>query len=81
MIRLAKHTKMPPEDAVKKAIDFFGPKGYGLKFIDNGPTCARFEGAGGMVEVTSSAEAKGASVEVVSQEWDAQAKEFMGKIR
>ena len=81
MIRLGKHTKMSPEDAVKKAIDFFGPKGYGLKFIDNGPLCAMFEGAGGTVEITACAEGKGASVEVVAQEWDAQAKEFMGKIR
>ena len=81
MLRLAKHTRMKPEDAIKKAIEFFGPKGHGLKVYDNGPTCARFEGAGGTVEVTSCAEDKGASVEVVSQEWDAQAKEFMGKIR
>ena len=80
MIRLAKHSKMKPEDAIKKAIDFFGPKGYGLKVFDNGPLCARFEGGGGSVEVTTCSEDKGASVEVVAQEWDAQAKEFMGKI-
>ncbi len=80
MIRLAKHTKMKPEDAIKRAIDFFGPKGYGLKEFDNGPLCAKFEGGGGMVEVTVCEEDKGASVEVVAQEWDAQAKEFMGKL-
>lgn len=81
MIRLAKHTRMKPEDAVSKAVEFFGPKGYGLKVFENGPLCAKFEGGGGSVEVTSCAEGKGATVEIVAQEWDAQAKEFMGKIR
>ena len=81
MIRLSKKTRMTPEDTIKKAVEFFGPKGYGLKVFDSGPLCAKFEGGGGSVEVTSCAEDKGASVEVVSQEWDTQAKEFMGKIK
>ncbi len=81
MIRLEKHIKMRPEGAIAKAIEFFGPNGLGLKVFESGPLCAKFEGAGGSVEVTTCAEDKGATVEIVAQEWDAQAKEFMGKIK
>ncbi len=81
MVRLAKKTKLKPEEAIRKAIDFFGPKGYGLKLYEDSPCCVKFEGGGGIVEVTSSAEEKGSSVEIVSQEWDVQAHEFMGKLK
>ena len=81
MLRLEKKTSLSPEDAVKRAIAFFGPKGYGLTVHEESATCAKFEGAGGTVEVTSCAEGKGSSVEVVSQEWDVQAKEFMSKMK
>jgi hypothetical protein len=81
MLRLEKKTKLSPEEAVKVAVAFFGPKGYGLKVHESSPTCAKFEGAGGTVEVTSCTEGKGSSVEILSQEWDVQAKEFMTKIK
>jgi hypothetical protein len=81
MIRLEKHTRMKAEQAISKAVEFFGPKGYGLEVNQSSPLGARFEGGGGMVEVTSRAEGKGATVEIVAQEWDIQAKEFMRKIR
>jgi hypothetical protein len=81
MLRLAKKTRLKPEEATRKAVDFFGPKGYGLKVNEDSPLHARFEGGGGIVEVTSTAEGKGTSVEIVSQEWDHQAHEFMGKLK
>ncbi len=81
MIRLEKHIRMKPEDAISKAVEFFGPKGYGLQVYESGPLCAKFEGGGGSVEVTSCADGKGATVEIVAQEWDNQAQEFMGKVR
>ena len=81
MLRLAKKTKLKPEETIRKAIDFFGPKGYGLKLHEDSPCCAKFEGGGGTVEVSSSAEEKGTSVEILSQEWDFQAREFMGKLK
>jgi hypothetical protein len=80
MIRLHKKASITPEKAIEKAVDFFGPKGYGLKVYDQGPTCVKFEGSGGDVEVTSCAEDKGSSVEIVSNEWEIQAREFMSKI-
>ena len=80
MLRMATTTKLTPEEAIKQAVKFFGPEGYGLEIKDQSPTCARFEGGGGHVEVTSCADEKGTSVELVSQEWDYQVREFLGKI-
>jgi hypothetical protein len=80
MLRLETKSKLSPEEAIKKAISYFGPKGYGLTIKEQGPTYAKFEGAGGTVEVTSCAEKKGSSLEVLSTEWDVQAKEFLTKI-
>ena len=81
MLRLAKKSRLAPEEAIKRAVAFFGPKGYGLSVSQQSPGCATFEGAGGEVEVTTCAEGKGSSVEVVSREWDEQAKEFINTIK
>ena len=80
MLRMAVKTKLSPEETVKRAIEFFGPNGYGLEIREQSPTCACFEGGGGGVDVITCAEEKGASVDLVSREWDYQVKEFMSKI-
>ena len=80
MLRMATRTKLSPEEAIKRAVKFFGPDGHGLKVKEQSATRASFEGGGGIVEVTACAEEKGTSVELVSQEWDYQVKEFIGKI-
>jgi len=79
MLNIATKTKLSPEEAIKKAVEFFS-SGYGLKVIRQEPTCASFEGGGGGVEVTACAEEKGTSVELISREWDYQVKEFIRKI-
>ena len=81
MLKIGTKTKLTPEEATKKAIDFFGPGGQGLKVVDETPASACFEGGGGRVEVVACAEEKETSVELVSQEWDFQVKEFIGKIK
>ena len=81
MLKIGTKTKLTPEEATKRAKEFFGPGGYGLEIIEETPTAACFEGGGGRVEVFACDEEKGASVDLVSQEWDYQAKEFIKKIR
>jgi hypothetical protein len=73
-------TKLKPEEVIRRAVNFFGPGGQGLEVKDESPGYVCFEGGGGGIEVITSAEDKGASVEVVSREWDYQAKEFLGNI-
>jgi hypothetical protein len=80
MLTLATKTKLKPGDVVKKAVDFFGPKGYKLKVTGQSADSAAFEGGGGGVGVTASIEGKQTSVELTSREWDYQVKEFLGKL-
>ncbi len=80
MLKIATKTKLSPRDAIKKAVEFFGPGGYGLKVTEESATGACFEGGGGGIEVSACVEEKGASVELISRAWDYQAKEFIRKI-
>ena len=80
MLRIATKTELTPEDATKKAVEFFGPGGYGMSVTDETPTSVCFDGAGGGVEMTACAEANNTAVDFVSREWDFQVKEFIGKI-
>ncbi len=79
MLRIATTTKLSPEEAIKRAVEFFG-SGYGLEVKEQAPNCAYFEGGGGGVNVTACTEEKGTSVELESREWDYQAEEFIRKI-
>ena len=81
MLKIATNTKLSPEDAIKHAVEFFGPGGYGLQVKEQSPECAYFEGGGGGVEVAACAEGKGTSVELISREWDYQVKEFVREVR
>ena len=80
MLKLEVKTRLSPEEAIKRAVDFFGPGGYGLEVKEQEKCCANFEGGGGGIYVTASAEEKGASVELESREWDYQVQEFSRKI-
>ena len=80
MLSIGAKTKLKPEEVVKKAIDFFGPKGYKLKVTDQSTDYASFEGGGGGVAVTTSIEGKQTSVDITSREWDYQVKEFIGNL-
>jgi hypothetical protein len=81
MMKVSTKSKHPPEEVIKRAVKYFGPGGYGLKVKDEGECCATFEGGGGEVRITVTAEKKGSTVDVESREWDYQAKEFLEKIR
>jgi hypothetical protein len=81
MLKMEAKTKLGPEEIIKRAIAFFGPGGHGLDVAEQSPGYICFEGGGGVVEVTASAEGKGASVELISREWDYQIKEFLGTIK
>ena len=81
MLEIAARRKLSPEETIKRAVEFFGPSGYGLEVKEQSPNCTYFEGGGGGVEVTVCAEGKATSVEFVSREWDYQVREFIQKIR
>ena len=80
MLRLSANTKLSPEEAVKRAVKFFGPEGYNLEVKQETPTFASFEGGGGGVEVSAQADNGKTAVEITTREWDYQVKEFVEEI-
>jgi len=81
MLRIATKTKLSPEEAIKKAIDFFGPDGYKLKVINQTDTSTSLEGGGGSIGISACADDGKTNVEFLSREWDYQVKEFIKAIR
>ena len=80
MLKLEVPSKLSPEEAVKRAVKFFGPEGLKLSVTDESALCAKFEGGGGGVEVNACTEDGKTSVELISREWDYQVKQFIDKI-
>jgi hypothetical protein len=81
MLRIATKTKLTPEEAIEKALKFFGPEGYKLTITGQTDTSAGFEGGGGTVAITACAENGKTDVELFSREWDYQVKEFIRLVR
>lgn len=82
MLKIGTKTKLSPEEAIKRAVEFFGPDGrYGLKVTEQTPESACFEGGGGGVEVAACAEGEATQVDLISREWDYQVREFISKVR
>ena len=81
MLKIATKTKLRPEEAIERAVEFFGPGGYGLEVKGQQSNRAYFEGGGGGIQVTADVEGKQTSVVLESREWDYQVKEFIRKIR
>jgi hypothetical protein len=80
MLKIAKESKFKPQEVIKRAAAFFGPKGYGLILKEEDNCNAYFEGGGGSVRVSAATSKKGSSVDIESVEWDYQAKEFLNRI-
>jgi hypothetical protein len=81
MIKVSKESKLKPQEAIKKAITFFGPSGHGLELKEEDSCNAYLEGGGGSVRVSAATSKKGSSVDVESVEWDYQAKQFIEKLK
>ncbi|MBI4302969.1 MAG: hypothetical protein HY665_01325 [Chloroflexi bacterium] len=79
MLKIEAKTKLSPEEAIKRAVAFFGPGGRGLEVDQQGPLCVYFQGGGGEVRVTACTEGKRTSVELESKEWDTEVNEFISK--
>ena len=79
MVRYGVETSKSPKEVIEQAVAFFGEGGLGLEITDQGPCCATFEGSGGYVTVTVTEGAK-TNVELVTREWDYDAKRFMRQV-
>ncbi len=81
MLNLEVKTKLAPEAVVQRLKKFFGTGGLGLEITDEGPFCLKFAGAGGHVDTTLCVEEGKTKVNIVTQEWEYQAKEFAATLK
>ena len=80
MPRYSAKTKLSPEESIEEAKAFFGEEGLGLEGSEQGTCCMAFEGGGGHVTVTASAEGKETTVELETREWDYHVQRFIRQI-
>lgn len=80
MLNLEIKTKLSQEEAARQVKHFFGPGGHGLKLSDEAGGCLSFEGGGGYVTARVLAEEGGARIDLVTQEWDYQVKDFAARL-
>jgi len=80
MIRIAKQTRLKPEDIMERASKYFGKGGEELQEMQRNLCCISFEGVGGYVSVSVVEEDKHRVVDVESREFEYQAKRFLEKI-
>jgi hypothetical protein len=80
MLNVSKESKRSAEEIMRKAIEFFGPSGLQLEIKDYSDKQLRFEGGGGFVEIQLRFLGQTHEVELLTQEWEYQVKEFLSKI-
>jgi hypothetical protein len=73
-------TKLSPEEAIEKAVSYFGPDVGKLEVVDQEGCCARLVGGGGFVQVRVAEEDQGTTVYLETREWDAVVRQFMKQI-
>ncbi len=80
MLRMSTPTDLSVKEVMDQALAFFGPDGLQLETKEFGTDKARFEGAGGGVEIAVNKVHDETTVELFSREWDTQAREFLGNV-
>ena len=73
-------TKLSPDQAMEKAVAYFGPGGVGLEVTEQGDCCASFVGGGGHVRVTVAAGDPRTTVALETREWDYDVRQFMRQV-
>jgi hypothetical protein len=80
MINLEVKTGLTPEEVASRLKKFFGKGGRGLELTEETPQCLTFEGGGGYVTATLCLDEGKTRINLVTQEWDYQVKEFASSL-
>lgn len=80
MINIEGTTKLSEEAVIESLKKYFGKDGQGLEVTDEQPSCLTFSGGGGSVIATVSGEGGKTRVNLVAQEWEYQAKQFISQL-
>jgi hypothetical protein len=81
MLSVTKETKLKPDAVIKRAVDFFGPKGLGLILKEEDTSEVYLEGGGGGVRISAAESKKGSTVDIETREWESQVKNFLGLLK
>lgn len=83
MIHLGTTTSKTPGEALQQAVEFFGPSGTGLELVQSSSQSdvVYLTGGGGYVQVKARRVDDGSTeVDIISQEWEIPAKEFLAEL-
>jgi hypothetical protein len=80
MARYGVETRLSPEQAIDKAVAWFGEGGLGLEVTERSERCAAFAGGSGHIAITATPGDPRTNIELVTREWDYDVKQFMRKI-
>jgi hypothetical protein len=81
MLSLECKTSLAPAKILEELKRSFGKGGLGLEVKEENPQCITFEGGGGYVTATLCEEKGKTRVDLVTQEWDYQVKQFASKLK
>jgi len=78
MAKYGKETKLEANDVLRRAEEFFGTGGLGMKLVEQDECCLSFEGSGGHVTISAArCKPDRTEVDLETREWDYQVKKFM----
>ena len=80
MINLEIKTSLAVEEVTKRLRAFFGKDGLGLDLKEDSTDCLNFQGSGGFVNAVICPDAGKTKIELSSQEWDKQVKDFASNL-
>ena len=81
MLSLECKSALPPAKVLEELKRSFGKGGLGLEVKEENPQCITFEGGGGYVTATLCEEEGMTRVDLVTQEWDYQVKQFASTLK
>jgi hypothetical protein len=73
-------SRLKPEELMARLKQYFAEGGQGLEVAEEGPSCINFSGGGGYVTATVCTEEGKTRVNLVTQEWEYQAREFISQL-
>ena len=80
MLNISKETELSTEEIKQKVKDYFGEKGLKLEETEGKDDCLSFSGGGGYVTATICSQENNNRLDIVTQEWEYDVKEFLSKI-
>jgi hypothetical protein len=80
MINIEGTTRLSEGEVIETLKKYFGKGGHGLEITEEQASCLSFSGGGGTVTATVCPEGENTRVNLVAQEWEYQARQFISQL-